>query len=298
MVEFRGSYTVLVTPFTADGLSVDEPAIRRLVDWQIAEGVPGIIPLGSNGEFLSITEAERTQIVTATIEQAAGRIPVLVGATAEWAEDAIRMAREAETLGADGLMIAPPFYSAPSEDELFAHFKRIGEAVSIPIMLYNNPRTTNVDLVPTLVARLAQIDTVRYIKESSKDVTRIREIQRLCGERMTVFCGHHAFESYLVGAVGYVSVCGNIVPRMSADLYNLTVTKNDAVAGRDLYYRLLPLLVELEGNYYVGSTKAAMKMLGMPMGEPRLPRLPVPPQKYARIEAVLTELGVLRHKAA
>ena len=178
MGQFRGTYTVLVTPFTSDGSAVDEKALRRLVNWQIDEGIHGLIPLGSTGEFLSISREERQQVVEACVETAGGRVPVLIGTGAEATFDVIELSREAEAMGADGVMIIPPFYSTPTEDELFEHYRRIGEAISIPIMVYNNPATANVDLLPSTLARLAEIDAVTMVKESTLEVTRVRDIHR------------------------------------------------------------------------------------------------------------------------
>lgn len=298
MTQFRGSYTVMVTPFTADGSAVDEPGLRRFVDWQINEGTHGLIPLGSTGEFLSQTDAERCRVAEVVIDQAAGRVPVIVGTAAEWTDDVVRYSREAEALGADGVMIVPPFYASPTEDELFEHYRRVGDAISIPIMIYNNPYTSNVDVKPALVARLSEIGTVRYVKESSGDVTRVREIGRLCGERMTVFAGYHPYESYLLGAQGYVSVCANIVPAMSAELFTRTVEAGDTERGRELYHRLLPLLDAIGGDLYVAATKAALNLRGVPVGIPRAPRLPLPEAKVSGLKAVLADLGVLTPAAA
>ena len=298
MAEFRGSYTVMVTPFREDGSGIDEAATRRFVDWQIREGVPGLIPLGSTGEFLSVSDEERTRLVEILVDQAKGRIPIVVGTAAEWTDVAVRHSREAERLGAAGVMVVPPFYSSPTEDELFEHYRRIGEAISIPVMVYNNPNTSNVDLRPEFVARLGEIDAVRYIKESSGDVTRVREIARLSGGRVTVFAGYHPFDSMLLGADGYVSVCGNIVPRLSSDIYRLTVTEGDVGAGREVYHLLLPLLDAIAGDLYVSATRAGMEMVGMPAGNPRPPRLPLPDAPRRALRAVLEDLGVLAARAA
>ena len=169
MKKFRGTYTVLITPFTADGKKVDEAALKRLVDFQIAEGIHGLIPLGSTGEFLSVTPDERRQIVDIVVKQAAGRVPVLIGTGAEWTDEVVRTSREAESMGADGVMIIPPFYSVPTDDELYAHYKKVSDAIGIPVMVYNNPATANVDMQPELIARLAQIPNCRYVKESTLD---------------------------------------------------------------------------------------------------------------------------------
>ncbi|TRX72822.1 4-hydroxy-tetrahydrodipicolinate synthase [Pseudomonas mangiferae] len=292
MAGFRGSYTVMVTPFDEAG-RLDEPRLRRFVDWQIAGGAQGLIPLGSTGEFLSLTREERLQVATWVVQQAAGRVPVLVGTAAEWTDEAMALSREAERAGADGVMLVPPFYSAPSDDELVVHYRRIADAIGIPIMLYNNPNTANVDLSARLVARLAEIDNVTCIKESSGDVPRVTEILRLCGDRITVFAGYHPWESYLAGAQGYVSVFSNLAPGLSTELFQTTVDRRDAEAARALYHRLLPLLDALSGDRYVSATKAALALIGMPVGDPRAPRLPLPPARLDGLRAVLQGLGLL-----
>jgi 4-hydroxy-tetrahydrodipicolinate synthase len=298
MTKFRGSFTVMVTPFTESGSEIDENVLKEFVEWQIQEGVHGLIPLGSTGEFLSQTDDERSRVAEIVIKRAAGRVPVIVGTAAEWTDDVIRYSKQAEKLGADGVMIVPPFYSSPTEDELFEHYRRIGEAISIPIMVYNNPFTSNVDLKPTLVERLSRIDTVRYIKESSGDISRICEIQRLCGDRMTVFAGYLPFESYAVGAEGYVSVCSNIVPKMSADLFTLISDDRDIDSGRNLYFKLLPLINAIAGDLYVSATKAALNLMGIRVGPPRSPRLPLPQAKISALRNVLMDLSVLNKTAA
>lgn len=292
MSTFRGSYTVMVTPF-GDDCRLDEPRLRAFVEWQIEQGVQGLIPLGSTGEFLSLTSDERRQVTAIVINQVKGRVPVLVGTAAEWTDEAVAFSREAETLGADGVMVVPPYYSSPTEDELFEHYRRIGEAISIPVMVYNNPNTANVDLKAALVARLSQIDNVSYIKESSGDISRTTEIIRLCGDRMTVFAGYHPWESYLVGAQGYVSVFSNIAPALSTELFKVTVDQRDAEAGRRLYLRILPLLEALSGDLYVSATKAALALIGRQVGPPRPPRLPLPAGKLASLKPVIESLGLL-----
>ena len=289
--EFEGSYTVMVTPFTEDGAAVDVAALERFVDWQIGEGVPGLIPLGSTGEFLSVSEDERRQVVEGVVARAGGRVPVVVGTADEWTPRAVAFSREAERMGASGVMVVPPYYASPTEDELFEHYRRIAESISLPVMVYNNPNTSNVDLRPAFVARLAGIDNVSYIKESSGDISRVEEIHRLAPGRMTVFAGYHAYDSIRLGAKGYVSVCGNIVPRLSADVYDLTARRGDHEAGRAVYRRLLPVIDAIAGDLYVSATKAAMEIVGMPMGPPRPPRLPLPAPQTAALRRILAGLG-------
>ena len=297
--KLRGTYTVIVTPFTEDGFAVNETMLRWLVDYQIEEGIHGLIPLASNGELLSLTDEERHEVARITVEQAAGRVPVVVSTTHESTDFAIRYTRDAEALGADAAMVMTPYYAWIDEEEIYTHFRRIAEAVSIPIMLYNHPASTVLDMRPELVARLAEIDNISYVKESSGDIARVDAILRLAPGRITVFAGYHACDSIRLGAKGWVSVCGNIVPRLSADVYDLPAKHGDPGAGRATYHRLLPLLDAISGDLYVSATKAAMEIVGMPVGPPRPPRLPLPAPQTAALRAVLAELdGAARDLAA
>jgi len=293
MRTFRGTFTVLITPFTADGSAVDVPALRRLVNWQIEQGIHGLIPLGSTGEFLSMTPDERRQVIEVCVTEARGRVPVLIGTGAEWTRDAVALAREAEAMGADGVMVIPPFYSSPTEDELFEHYRRIGEAISLPIMIYNNPATANVDLLPKTVARLSEIDNVLYIKESTLEVTRVRDIVELCGDRLTVFAGILGYESFWLGAQGWVAVCSNLIPQESARLFELVADHSDRDGALALYRRILPIVRWVGGHRYVAASKAGLAMMGLPVGDPRAPRLPMPQSDVAELRTVLAAHGLI-----
>ncbi len=288
---FRGTYTVMITPFDRTG-AIDLAAMADLTDWQITEGIHGLVPLGSTGEFLSMTDAERHDVAKQVIDTAAGRVPVLIGTGAERTEDVIRYSREAEALGADGVMIIPPFYSTPTEDELFEHYRRIGETLSIPIMIYNNPATANVDLTPRIVERLSLIDNVRYIKESTMDVTRIRDILEFCGDRMTVFGGIMGFESFLAGAAGWVAVGSNVMPKALAGIFSRWADARDYDGARALYHQALPVIRLVGGHRYVSATKAALALMGRDVGAPRAPRLPLPAAEMPMVEAALRAAGV------
>lgn len=213
---FRGSYTVTITPFTEDGSAIDVPAWKRFLDWQLEVGVPGIIILGTTGEFLTVTDDERAALVEATVKHIAGRIPVLVGTMNAHTPNAVRYSIEAETLGADGLMIIPPYYYTPTDDEIVRYYGAICDKVSLPIMLYNNPFTSNVDMSAKLVARLTRsFGQIRYIKEASMDVARVFDIIEETEGVMNVWAGERVVESYALGAVGYVNPYGNYIPRAS-----------------------------------------------------------------------------------
>ena len=213
---FSGSYTVTVTPFTPGGTEIDYPAWRRFLDWQLASGVPGIIILGTTGEFLTLTDDERGAFVEATVKHIAGRIPVMVGTMNAYTPNAVRYSRQAEGLGADGLMIIPPYYYTPTEDEIFNYYKAICEAVSLPIMLYNNPFTSNVDMPARLVGKLTKsFEQIRYIKEASQRIERVHDIIVESDGLMNVWAGQRVLESYKMGAKYYVNPYGNYIPRAS-----------------------------------------------------------------------------------
>lgn len=288
---FRGTYTVMVTPFDATG-AVDLKTLAGFTEWQIESGIHGLIPLGSTGEFLSLTEAEREAVARTVIETAAGRVPVLIGTGHEWTDLVIRESLAAEGLGADGVMIIPPFYSTPTEDELFHHYRRVAEAISIPIMVYNNPATANVDLTPPMIKRLSAIDNISYVKESTMDVTRVRDIIDLCGDDMTVFGGIMGFESFVEGAEGWVAVGSNVMPAEFAELFTLTVDAKDYDAARALYRKILPVIRFVGGHYYVSATKAALELIGRDVGQPREPRLPITPAERVAISQTLADLGL------
>jgi 4-hydroxy-tetrahydrodipicolinate synthase len=298
MAPFRGTYTVLITPFTADGKSVDVPALKTLVNWQIEQGIHGLIPLGSTGEFLSMTREERQLVTETCVKTAAGRVPVLIGTGAEWTDECVALSKEAQELGADGVMIIPPYYSCPTEDELFEHYRHVGEAISVPIMVYNNPATANVDLTPSIVARLSRIDNCRYIKESTLEVTRVRDIIELCGDRMTVFAGILGYESFWLGAQGWVAVCSNLIPGMSARLFELVADAKDVDQALALYKKMLPIVKWVGGHRYVAASKDALAMMGLPVGAPRPPRLPLPAADAAALRVELDRLGLLDSIAA
>ncbi|MGI9111905.1 MAG: dihydrodipicolinate synthase family protein [Gaiellaceae bacterium] len=273
--EFRGSYSVLVTPFTDDGSQVAIDALRELLDWQLESGVPGVIVLGTTGEFLTVTDEERTQLVEETVSHLDGRIPVLVGTMSASTANAVRYSREAEELGADGLMIVPPYYYTPTEAEIFAYYRAIAEAVSIPLMLYNNPVTSNVDMSAELVARLTSaFENVRYIKEASMDVARVYDIVEATDGVMNVFAGERIVESFLLGAVGYVNPYGNYIPRASARIWDLLVAGRieDAKRIQRLISRIDHVIAEGHPTYgHQCYSKALAAAVGHPVGDVRPP---------------------------
>jgi 4-hydroxy-tetrahydrodipicolinate synthase len=272
---FRGSYTVTITPFTEDGSAIDVEAWKGFLGWQLEVGVPGVIVLGTTGEFLTVSDEERRLLVGTAIEHVAGRIPVLVGAMNASTARAVRNAREAEELGADGLMILPPYYYTPTEDEIFGYYRAICEAVSLPIMLYNNPVTSNVDMSAKLVGRLTRaFENIRYIKEASMDVGRVYDVIEETEGVMNVFAGERIVESFTLGAVGYVNPYGNYIPRASYRIWDYLVQGrvDDARRVQRLINEIDHIIAEGHPTYgHQCYSKALAAAAGHPVGDVRPP---------------------------
>ena len=288
MAGWFGVYVVVCTPFTADD-AVDEGTLRRHIRFLLESGVHGVIPTGSTSEFASLSEGERKRIVDITLDEVDGRVPVVAGAAAVSTRDTIMYSQYAESAGADGVMIVPPYYCHPTERELVQHYQAVAESIHLPIMLYNNPWTSGVDMLPTLVARLAEIENVSYVKESSGDMRRVSEIMRLCGDRMTVFCGadNLALEMLAVGVQGWVAAPANAIPRQCVQLYELVAVKKDLEQARELYLKMLPYFTALESGQFVQYVKASLEILGKPIGAPRRPLLRPAEEDYRKLEEIL-----------
>lgn len=272
---FRGSYSVLVTPFTQDGKDIDENALRNFLEWQISVGVPGVIMLGTTGEFLTLTREERYKVVEITVKQVNKRVPVLIGTMDAYTPTAVSYSKEAESLGADGLMILPPYYYTPTHDEIFNYYKAICEAVQIPIMIYNNPFTSNVDMPAKLIARIANaFEQIRYIKEASTDLGRVRDVIEETNGLVNVFAGERVVDSYLLGATGYVNPYGNYIPHASSEICNLMDAGrvDDARQIQRLIDRIDHIIAEGHPTYgHQCYSKALAAVTGHPVGDVRPP---------------------------
>ncbi len=290
-MSLHGVYVVTVTPFTADG-NVDLAGIAKNADWLVRQGVHGLLPLGSTGEFASLEDDDKKAIVDTVIKTVAGRIPVVFGATAETTEKAIANARYAERAGAAGVLVLPSYYYSPDQEELYEHYRRIAGAIGIPLMIYNNPSSSKVDILADTVARLSQVPGIQCIKESTGDIRRITEVRLKTADKLTVFCGWEdmAYESFVMGAKGWVCVLGNILPKECVELYDLVVVKKDLQAGWALYQKLLPLLRYLE---YAGKTQKALKYaldgMGLAGGHTSSPRRALDPEDKAIIDSLLAD---------
>ena len=268
-----GILAAMVTPMTADE-DVDYGRLEAFTDYLILQGVHGLIPLGSTGEYYALNADERERVLNTVVSCAAGRVPVIAGANGGSTREVIHYCRQAEELGADGVMLAPPYYSLPTLDELDAHFAAIDNAIGIPIMLYNYPGRTGVDMPPAFIERLARLPNVAYVKESTGEMPRITELLRRCGGRLGVFCGCDtiALESLFMGAMGWVGGAVNALAKAHVDLYDLVVVHRDYDRARRLFSRMLPALETFEGGgKYTQFVKAACGLAGQQVGPPRAP---------------------------
>ena len=286
---FHGIFPALVTPMDARQ-EIDHDKLGRFSAHLIRKGVHGLVPLGSTGEFYALTPAEREQVLKTVLAAANGRVPVVAGANAGSTREVVAYARQAEELGCAGVMLAAPFYSTPRPDELFAHFKAVNNAIGIPIILYNCPGRTGVDMTPEFIARLTALKNVGYVKESTGEMPRVTELLRRCGGRLGVFCGCDtiALESFMVGAIGWVGGVANILPASHVKLYTLAVVKKNYVAAKKLFFEMLPTLELMEGGgQYTQFAKAGCRLMGYAVGTPRGPLAAPAPAEIRLLQAAL-----------
>jgi 4-hydroxy-tetrahydrodipicolinate synthase len=271
---------------------VDYARLASFTDHVVRTGIHGLIPLGSTGEYYALTGEEREQVLRTTLEAAAGRVPVVAGTNGGSTRDVIGFSRQAERLGCAGVMLAAPYYSLPTLDELLAHFRAVNDAVGVPIMIYNYPGRTGVDMPPEFIERLAELSNVRYVKESTGEMPRITELLRRCGDRLGVFCGCDtiALESLMVGAIGWVGGVANVLPASHVRLYQLVMEQADYPAARELFFEMLPTLELMEGGgKYTQWVKAACGLMGHDCGPPRRPLRPASETEGARLREALRQ---------
>ena len=289
--KLEGTFVVSVTPFDeTDQVNVAE--LRNLVDYFIENGVDGIFVGGSTGEFAYLTQEELMKIIEVTVKHVNKRVPVLAGTAACATKQSVALSKFAESVGADGVVVVPPFYHRPTEEGVLHHYRAISDAISIPLMVYNNPSTAKIDMSPELIARLSEFSSARYVKESSGDITRVFKIRKLTNGRMTVFCGgdNMALESYLMGATGFICVASNFLPRETSEIYRL-YKRGKIDDARALYEKILPILNFLEDTgKFVQISKAALNLKGRKVGQARSPLMPLSSSEEKRLKDLLSQL--------
>ena len=289
---FNGALSAIVTPFR-DG-EVDERALRELVEFQIQGGVDGLVPCGSTGESATLTHAEHEQVIKLVIHQTRRRVPVLAGTGSNSTAEAIRLTTFAREVGADGALLISPYYNKPTQDGIFKHYKMIGTAVDLPLIVYNIPSRTGSNIAPETFARMCEIRSVAGIKEASGSMDQVSDIRRLCGDRLTILSGDDSLVLPLMalGAKGVISVVTNAMPRETHELVAAAL-EGDYTRAREIHYRLLPLVRALFLETNPIPIKQALALMGKCSTEMRMPLMQMSPGPAEKLSAVMKELRLI-----
>ncbi|AHA72288.1 4-hydroxy-tetrahydrodipicolinate synthase [Bacillus thuringiensis] len=293
MRKIKGAFPVLITPMD-EFQEINWDGVKQNVNYFIEQKVAGIIINGSTGEFVSLSKEERFKMVETVLKEVDGRIPVIVGTAAETTKETIEYTKHAEAHGADCALIINSYYCKPKEEEIYFHFKEISNAVNIPIMLYNNPFTSGVDMSTELMLRIGkECKNVTHIKESSGDIRKARDLVRQGEGAFQVFYGSEdlVMESYLVGATGWVSVAGNIVPGLVTKMYE-HFQNDELEKAWEINDAILPLCEFLEGSgKYVQIVKRSMELHGQAGGPSRYPRLGLTADEDQKLQTILSNIA-------
>ncbi|KQP61355.1 4-hydroxy-tetrahydrodipicolinate synthase [Methylobacterium sp. Leaf399] len=288
----KGAMTALATPFK-DGV-FDEAAFRAFVNWQIDQGIHGLVPTGTTGESPTLTHDEHDRVVEACVAEAAGRVPVIAGAGSNSTSEAVARARHAEAVGADAVLVVTPYYNKPTQDGLYAHFKAVNDAVGIPIIIYNIPARSVVDMSVETMARLFELKNIAGVKDATAKLDRVSLQRQAMGEDFIQLSGEDAtalgFNAQ--GGVGCISVVSNVAPRLSATFQEATLA-GDYAKALQLQDVLLPLHVGLFAESNPSPVKYALSRLGLMRDEVRLPLLTVSEGTRAIVDAALQHAGLI-----
>ena len=289
---FSGSLVAIVTPFKHG--RVDERAFGDLIEFQIANGTDGIVPCGTTGESATLSHEEHDRVVDVTVEVVQGRVPVLAGSGSNSTDEAITLTRHAKKAGADGALLITPYYNKPTQEGLFRHYKAVAEAVDLPLVLYNIPGRTSVNMLPSTVARLTSIPNIAGIKEGSGSLQQVSEIVQSCGDHMVVLSGDDplTLPMMAVGARGVITVTANIAPGEMAAMVDAMAAGNIEEAKR-LHYQLYPLFTALFYETNPIPVKEALALMGKIDGEVRLPLSPLSTENKDKLARVMKDYGLI-----
>jgi 4-hydroxy-tetrahydrodipicolinate synthase len=298
-MKLQGCGTALITPFKED-LSVDENALRRLVEWQIESGIHFLVPCGTTGETPTLTKDEWLRVIDITIEVAKGRVPIVAGATSNSTTDAVEKAKElGRRKGVDAILTASPYYNKPTQEGQYQHFKAIAEAVDKPLVLYSVQGRSAVNIEPATLGRLAKIPNIIAVKEASGNISQIAEVFSHVPETFLVFSGDDAVTLPVIsfGGVGIISVASNEIPSEMSEM-TCAALNNDWQKARALHRKFVPLM---QANFIESNpmpVKAVLAMMGRIEEIYRLPMVPMKRETRARLQQVAVEAGLLKGQAA
>lgn len=293
-VRMEGIIPAMLTPFTRNG-DLDLDGLKKNVNFLIENGVSQIMCLGSTGEAATLTRQESVKVTEATVKAANGRVPVMAGTGATSTREVIERSKEAKSAGADSVMIVTPFYEIPSQDGLLKHYTTIAEAVDIPICLYNIPAHTHVEITPETLEKLAEIDHIVALKDSSGNLSYFAEVMRRVGNEMSVLTGGDdiTLPCFALGCRGAILALANIAPKMVVDLFQ-AVQQEEWEKGREIFFKLLPIARAISSpQNFPAPVKEAVNMLGRPAGPARSPILPVGAAEKADIKKALQYAGLI-----
>lgn len=290
---FKGSLVALITPMRNDG-AVDEKAYADFVDWQIKEGTTGLVAVGTTGESPTLSHAEHRRVVEIAIEVSNGRVPVIAGAGSNSTEEAIALTRHAKEAGADAALIVTPYYNKPTQEGMFLHYSAIADAVDLPIIIYNIPTRSVVDMTVETMARLAKHRNIVGVKDSTASLTRPLHTRRACGDDFCQLSGedHTALAFYAAGGHGCIGVTANVAPRLCGEMH-VAWAEGRVKDAMDIQNRLVPLHDALFSETSPGPVKYAASLMGKTSDRCRLPLAPIMQPTRDRVKAAMTEVGLL-----
>lgn len=289
---FKGSIVAIVTPFKNG--KVDEKSLGNLIDWHIKQGTNAIVPCGTTGESATLDYKEHFRVIKFTVEAVNKRVPVIAGTGANSTDETIIITREAKKSKADGALLVAPYYNKPTQEGLYRHYKAVAEAVKIPIVLYNVPGRTAVNMLPSTVARLAEIKNIVAIKEATGDMKQVSEVIRLCGDRITVLSGDDftTLPLMALGGKGVISVSANVAPKLVSQMCSLWDNGRFDEA-RAIHYRLEPLNAAMFIETNPIPVKTALAMMGKIKEEFRLPLCEMASANREKLKKVLRDLKLV-----
>ena len=291
---FAGSFVALITPFKNG--KVDEKRLAELIEWQIRSGTHGIFPCGTTGESATLSHEEHTQVVKLVVDIVKKRVPVVAGSGSNSTAEGIRLTREAQEVGADGVVMISPYYNRPTQEGIYQHYRAVAQAVpGFPIVFYNIPGRTGSNIEPSTMARLAEIDNIVGVKEAAGSIDQVLNIITACGDKLAVFSGEDSltFSMMSLGGKGVLSTVANVAPREMADLANAGLAKQwDRAAQMQL--KLIPLIRALFLETNPTPAKTALALMGKCELELRLPLVPMAEANLAKLKTVLKEYGLMR----
>ncbi|MEM9267636.1 MAG: 4-hydroxy-tetrahydrodipicolinate synthase [Pseudomonadota bacterium] len=288
---FKGSLPALITPFR-NGL-VDEAALKDLVEWHIAEGSHGLVPVGTTGESPTLTHQEHERVIAVVVEAAAGRIPVIAGAGSNNTVEAVRFVKFAKTVGADGALVVTPYYNKPTQEGLIAHYEALSDAADIPIVIYNIPGRSIIDMTPATMGHLAKRVNIVGVKDATGDVVRVSQQRASCGTDFIQLSGEDAsaLGFNVHGGVGCISVTANVAPKLCAEFQNATLA-GDWSRALELQDQLMDLHTAVFREPGVVGAKAALAMMGKCSDEVRLPITGASEDTKAALKAAMAKVGI------